>query len=136
MRVEESVDIARPAETVWDLVADPSNEPCWCRKVKAVKAVGDRRWRVVHKPVPLQPAAELTVEHPEEDAASLLRVEYRLVPSADGTRFTQISDFEWKQLPSILHRPFARGVRPDMRRQLQALKGVLEQARMSGAWLR
>jgi len=57
MRVEESVAIARPAETVWDFVSNPSNEPRWCRKVKAVESVGDRRWRVVHKPVLLRPAA-------------------------------------------------------------------------------
>jgi len=139
MRVEESVVIARPAETVWDFVSNPSNEPRWCRKVKAVEPVGDRRWRVVHKPVPLRPAAELMVEHLElmppqrltmleEDAVSVFRVEYRLIPGPTGTRFTQVSDFGWKQLPRILHRPFARGVRRDMRRQLQALKRVLEQA--------
>ncbi len=139
MRVEESVAIARPVETVWDFVSNPSNEPRWCRKVKAVESVGDRRWRVVHKPVPLRPAAELMVEHLErtppqrltmleEDAASVFRVEYRLVPGPTGTRFTQVSDFEWKKLPRILRRPFARGVRRDMRRQLQALKRVLEQA--------
>jgi len=139
MPVEESVVIARPAETVWDLVSNPSNEPRWCRKVKAVEPVGDRCWRVVHKPVPLRPAAELMVEHLElippqrltmleEDAASVVRVEYRLVRAPTGTRFTQVSDFEWKQLPRILHPPFARGVRRDMRRQLQALKRILEQA--------
>jgi len=74
----------------------------------------------------LTPPQRLTML--EEDAASVFRVEYRLVPGPTGTRFTQVSDFEWKELPRILHRPFARGVRRDMRRQLQALKRVLEQA--------
>lgn len=131
--------IARPAETVWDFVSNPSNEARWCRKVKAVEPVGNRRWRVVHKPVPLRPATELMVEHLEltppqrltmleEDAASVFRVEYRLLPGPTGTRFTQVRNFEWKELPHILHRPFARGVRRDMRRQLQALKRILEQA--------
>lgn len=139
MRVEESVEIARPIETVWDFVADPSNEPRWCRKVKTVESVCDRRWRVVHKPVPLRPPTELMVEHLErtppqrltmleEDAVSVFRVEYRLVLSPTGTRFTQVSDFEWKDLPRFLHGPLARGVRRDIRGQLRALKRVLEKA--------
>jgi uncharacterized protein YndB with AHSA1/START domain len=43
MRVEESVDIARPPEDVWAYVVDPANDPRWCRKVKSVRRVGDRR---------------------------------------------------------------------------------------------
>jgi len=89
--------------------------------------------------VPLRPAAELMVEHLEltplqrltmleEDAASVFRVEYRLDGVLSETRFTQVSDFEWKKLPRILHRPFAGGVRRDMRQQLKALKRVLEHA--------
>jgi hypothetical protein len=80
---------------------------------------------------------ELTLEqlelHPperlrlrEEDEASVFDVEYRLERSAAGTRFTQISDFEWKRLPRLLHGTFARGVRRDVRAQLRALKRLLE----------
>jgi hypothetical protein len=43
-----------------------------------------------------------------------------------GTRFTQLSEFEWKKLPRVLHGTFARGVRRDVRGQLQALKRLLE----------
>ena len=50
----------------------------------------------------------------------------RLEPSATGTRFTQISEFEWKRLPRILHGTFERGVRRDIRGQLRALKQLLE----------
>ena len=80
---------------------------------------------------------ELTVEHLEvappsrltlrqEDEASIFDVEYRLAPSEEGTRFMQISEFEWKKLPRFLHGTFARGVRRDVRGQLQALKRLLE----------
>src|SRR5439155_14495168 len=33
VRVEESVEIARSPQEVWALVADPLNDPRWCRKV-------------------------------------------------------------------------------------------------------
>jgi uncharacterized protein YndB with AHSA1/START domain len=136
-RVEESVVIARSPEFVWVFVADPLNDSRWCPKVKSVEPAGDRRWRVVHKPVPFRPPMELTVEHlvlrppesltlREEDDASVFDVEYRLEPSGDGTRFTQVSSFAWKRLPRVLHGTFERGVRRDLRRQLQALKRVLE----------
>jgi len=62
----------------------------------------------------------------EEDEASVFHVEYRLEPSSTGTRFTQISEFEWKKLPRVLHGTFARGVRRDVRGQLRALKRLLE----------
>ena len=51
---------------------------------------------------------------------------YRLEPSGAGTRFTQISEFEWKKLPRLLHGTFERGVRRDVRGQLDALKCLLE----------
>lgn len=62
----------------------------------------------------------------EEDDASIFHVEYRLEPSEEGTRFAQISEFEWKKLPRFLQGTFARGVRRDVRGQLQALKRLLE----------
>jgi hypothetical protein len=120
------------------LVADPAKDPRWCRKVRAVARVGERRWTVTHKPVPLRPALQISVEQlevqppsrltlREEDEVSVFRVEYRLEPSATGTRFTQISEFEWKKLPRALHRTFARGVRRDVRGQLRAVKRLLAQ---------
>jgi hypothetical protein len=122
---------------VWAFVSDPANDPRWCSKVQSVEPAGDARWRVLHKPVPLRPPIELMLEHlelrpaerlalREEDEVSVFEVEYRLEPSGAGTRFTQISDFEWKKLPRVLHRAFARGVRGDVRRQLRALKRLLE----------
>lgn len=137
MRIEASIEITCPLEQVWETVADPQNDLSWCPKVKSVKAAGDRRWRVMHKPVPLRPAVELAVEQleldppkrlklREEDEASVFDVEYRLEATADGTRFTQVSEFEWKRLPRMLHGFAARGVKRDVRGQLRELKRLLE----------
>ena len=119
------------------MIADPLNDPRWCRKVESVEAAGHGRWTVSHKPVPLRPPMELMLEHEEleppsrlvlreEDEVSIFSVEYRLEPSEGGTRFTQISEFEWKKLPRVLHGTFARGVRRDVRGQLRALKQLVE----------
>ena len=61
----------------------------------------------------------------QEDDASVFDVEYRLEPVAVGTQFTQVSEFTWKKLPRFLHRTFEKGVRRDLRNQLQALRQVL-----------
>jgi hypothetical protein len=122
---------------VWDLIIDPANDPLWCRKVKSVAQIAPGRWTVVHKPVPLRPAVELTVEHliseapsrltmREEDDVSIFKVEYRLHPSGIGTSLTQVSEAEWKKLPPFLHPVFARGVDRDVRDQLACLKTLLE----------
>jgi hypothetical protein len=119
------------------VVVDPLNDPRWCPKVKQVDPTGERRWRVLHKPVPLRPAAELTVEQVEvdpprrlrlreEDDASVFDVEYRLEPAGEGTRFTQVSEIEWKKLPRFLHGTFKRGVQRDLQRQLRELKDLVE----------
>jgi len=139
MRVEESIEVGRPPEAVWDVVSDPSNDPRWCPKVRSVTADGPHRWTVVHRPVPLRPPLALTLERVEaeppsrlrlreEDETAVFAVEYRLEPTATGTRFTQTSDFEWKRLPRWLQRLFARGVRRDVRAQLRALKDEVERA--------
>lgn len=102
-----------------------------------MEQTGPRRWTVVHKPLPLRPPVELSIEQieldapsrltmREEDDSSVINVEYRLAATSIGTRFTQVSDFEWKTLPRVLHKPFALGVRRDVRGQLRELKRVLE----------
>ena len=138
MRVEESITIARPPDEVWAFVADHANDPAWCSKVKSVERAGERRWRVMHKPIPMRPPLELTVEQREvdpptrltlhqEDEGSVFDVEYRLVPEGAGTRFTQASEFEWKSLPRPMQLFLRGGVRRDVRNQLKALKRRLEQ---------
>jgi hypothetical protein len=137
MRVEESVHIDRGPEDVWAFLVDHGNDPAWCRKVKSVEPAGARRWTVTHKPVPLRPPMTLALEQLEADAPTRLKlreeddfsvfeVTYRLDPVDQGTRFTQISEFEWMKLPGFLHKLFNHGVRRDIRGQLRDLKRVLE----------
>ena len=89
-----------------------------------------------HKPVPLRPPLELSLEQIEldaplrlvirqEDETSVFDVEYRLDPVPGGTRFTQVSDFTWKKLPRFLQGTFERGVRRDLRKQLECLCQLL-----------
>jgi uncharacterized protein YndB with AHSA1/START domain len=136
MRVEESIELPQTPEDVWEFVADPMNDPLWCPKVQSVEPRGEGRWVVTHKPVPLRPPMELSLEHVEldrprrlvlreEDEASVFEVEYRLEPVASGTVFTQLSEFSWKKLPRFLHLLFGHGVRRDLRRQLRSLRDVL-----------
>lgn len=101
-------------------MVDHSNDPRWCNKIRSVEQTGERMWTVTQKPVPLRPTMILALEHleadapkflklREEDDVSVFNVTYRLEADEQGTRFTQISEFEWKKLPSVLHRTFARG---------------------------
>ena len=137
MRVEETVEIDRSPDDVWAFVADHRNDPLWCKKVKSVQAAGASRWTVMHKPVRLRPPMSLALEQREadpprflklreEDESSVFDVTYRLHGGELGTRFTQVSEFEWKKLPRFLHKTFERGVRRDVRAQLRDLKRVLE----------
>jgi uncharacterized protein YndB with AHSA1/START domain len=136
-RVAETVAVTRPPEAVWAVVADPHNDPRWCRAVRSVEVVDERRWRVVHKPIPLRPARRLELEHVQvepprrlllrqEDAAALSYIEYRLEATRTGTLFTQVSQFAWKGVPRQLHGTFERAVRREVRRQLQALGALLD----------
>ena len=131
------MEIARSPGDVWAFVVDHLNDPLWCGKVKSVEPRGQRSWRVMHKPVPLRPAVELSLEQlaadppsrltmRQEDSASVFHVEYLLQPIPTGTRFTQVSEFEWKRLPRVLRKTFERGVRRDVRRQLRDLQGALD----------
>ena len=137
VRIEEHVEIMRSQPEVWDFVAEPLNDPQWCSKVKAVEPSGSNRWSVWHRPVPFRPPVSLTVEHliveppnrltvREEDDAGVFNVEYRLDATESGTRFTQMSECEWKRLPKLLRPIYDRGTRRDVRAQLRSLKTVLE----------
>lgn len=136
-RVEEPIRIPLPPDEVWGVVADPTNDLAWCRKVKSVHVMDERQWQVMHKPMPLRPPRELELKQLEaepphrlalrqEDAAAVFDVEYRLEPTETGTRFTQVSEVAWKTLPRALHGTFGRAVRREVRGQLWRLKTLLE----------
>jgi hypothetical protein len=76
------------------------------------------------EPLKAEPPHQMRLR--EEDEVSVFDVEYLLEPTPSGTRFTQVSNFEWKKLPRILHGVFRHGVRRDVRGQLRELKRLLE----------
>ncbi len=142
MRIGASIEIARPAEEVWALIADPRNDPQWCDHVISVEQVAgdgpelDARYDVVHRPIRLRGPKSLSMavteyEPPrrmglrEEDDDAIFEVTYELAKSGAGTRLTQTDDIEWKipfPGPQIGRLWVNRGIRY----QLAALKRVLE----------
>src|SRR6516225_140111 len=68
MEVARSIEIFRPIDEVFALVADARNDPKWCPKViSAVQLVGNgpgrgARYEVVHRPLPMRPPSKMTVE--------------------------------------------------------------------------
>lgn len=137
MRVAETIEIACSPAAVWAVVADPCNDPDWCRKVRSVEAVDGRRWQARHKPIPVRPARDLLVTHiavdaprrlvaEQEDLAGVFEIEYRLEATPAGTRFTQVSRFEMEDVPRVLHPAFGWAVRHEVRSQLRALRDLVE----------
>jgi len=142
VEVERSVGIAMPVADVFAFVADPANDPQWCRKLISVEQVeGDGsgpggRWRVVHRPVPIGAARTMDyrclawdpphrIEWREDDGTDVLLVTYALSAEAGDTRIEQHDDAQLGA-PSFLH-PFMKiGIGHDLAGQLKRLKQLLE----------
>jgi uncharacterized protein YndB with AHSA1/START domain len=142
MRIEKTVMIDRPLEKVWEYIADSRNDPQWCDKVMSVNQVTgdgpgpDASYRMVHRPVRLKQAKEMTVtveefDPPrrlrvrEEDDDSVFYVTYDLESAGAGTRLTQRDQVEWR-IPGS-QRPIARWIAGrDIKNQFSTLKRLLE----------
>ena len=143
MRVERSIEIGRPPEEVFAVVADMRRDPEWCKRVLLCEQVeGDgpgagARYRAVHRPQRLRKPLDLDVrveslDRPramrlrEQDSDGVFNVSYALRPSgAGGTHITQRSDVELS-LPRFLH-PIGRfEIRRHLGEQLAALKKLVE----------
>jgi uncharacterized protein YndB with AHSA1/START domain len=140
--IERTIVIERPAQEIWEYVADPRNDPQWCDKVRSVEQVegegpgSGARYAVMHRPIPMKRAKELAVTVEEFDPPSRMRIReedddgvfdvtYELEPAGDGTRLTQRDRIEWK-IPRF-QQPLARRlVTRDVANQLAALKRRLE----------
>jgi uncharacterized protein YndB with AHSA1/START domain len=141
MTVETAVTIARSPEEVFAFLADPRNDPAWCDRVRSVEQIGPGEYRVMHKPLRIQPRPyELRMRLLESDPPRRLRweendrdgtllVDYELASTADGTRFTQRTDLSGLK-PHV--RFLARRTIPrHIAEQAHALKHCLEHPRAS-----
>jgi uncharacterized protein YndB with AHSA1/START domain len=142
VRIERSIVIDRPVGEVFDFIADPRNDPRWCRKVDSVEQVDGEgpgpgsRYVTIHRPVPLRPARALDhhcvdwtppgrIEWIEDDGVDRFEVTYELEPHAGGTRLIQRSDARLGA-PKLLHPIWRRGIGHDIAGQLRSLKNLLE----------
>ena len=136
MLIEREIEIARPVDEVYEFVADPRNDPLWCRKVKSVEGSGDE-FRVVHRPVPIRPARTLRmrrvsadppsrIQWHQDDGTDVFEVTYELDSTPGGTRFRQRSDATVGAVPRFLHPLWRHGICRDVARQLRDLKRTLE----------
>jgi uncharacterized protein YndB with AHSA1/START domain len=141
-KIEQTVVIERPVESVWAYIADGRNDRQWCEKVVSVEQIsGDgpgpnASYRVIHRPVRLRKPKKLvvTVEEfnpprrlrlREEDDDGVFSVTYDLEPVGKATRLTQRDQIEWRI--SRFQAPIARRmVSRDIANQFSALKRLLE----------
>jgi uncharacterized protein YndB with AHSA1/START domain len=104
MTAETTITIRRSPQDVFAFLADPRNDPLWCTRVRCVEPAGNGEYRVLHKPLRIQPKPyELRMRLLDSDPPHRLRweetdrdgtlvVDYVLSPAPDGTRFTQRTD--------------------------------------------
>jgi uncharacterized protein YndB with AHSA1/START domain len=142
MKIEATIEIARPPEEVWALIADPRNDPQWCDHVVSVEQIAgdgpglEARYDVVHQPIRLRgpkPLSMVVTDYDpprrmsfrEQDSDAVFVVTYLLAESGSGSSLTQVDEIEWKLPfpgPQIGRLMVNRGIRG----QLAALKRVLE----------
>jgi uncharacterized protein YndB with AHSA1/START domain len=140
-RLEYTIDIDRPIDEVFDVVADPCHDHRWCPRVGegrqvagSTPAVG-ARYELEHHPslqrrhtrrieiVELErPSRVVSIQ--EDDVASFT-ISYLLRATAGGTQLTQRDEIDWRI--SALARPIGkRIVSRHIGDQLSSLKRLLE----------
>ena len=137
MEIARSIEIERPVDAVFAFVADPRNDPRWCRKVKSVELVREGHYAVVHKPVPGKPERQMELtrvafdpprrlEWREDDGTDVFEVTYELEVVGGRTRLTQRS-VATLGAPRLLHPIYRAGIGRDIAKQLEELKKLLEE---------
>ncbi len=143
MRVEHSVDIARPVERVFAYTSDPENDPAWAGAKSQVRrlsagptVVGSRHRervsfmgrRIDHsvEVVDLQPNASITWRDDDGPAPGTIVYGYRAV--GDGTCFTLRLDVELGGALALAEPLVRRTADQQVQADLAALRRVLEGA--------
>lgn len=137
MEIVREIEIERERPDVFAFVADPRNDPRWCRKVKSVERISADAYAVVHKPVPGKPERrmEMTrvasepprrIQWRENDGTDVFLVTYELEEPREGATLIRQRSQATLGAPRILHGLYRFGIGRDIARQLRALKGLLE----------
>ena len=144
IRVEESIEIAAPADRVWDLVMDPHRHDEWVTAHREARGVPDRdlrtgdsyeqrlclagrsfdvEWTLVESEEPR--VAVWSAEGPKGSRAD---VRYELSGSNGTTRFDYLNEFELPggALGRVGKRVAGGPARRQARKSLRRLKSALE----------
>ncbi len=135
IKVEETVEIGRPAEEVFAYVTDPENLATWAGVVVEVRKDGGDRFTLVQKFLGrrFETPCEVVVSEPNR------RFVYRstggpipltftctLEPSGTGTHFTQEGEGEPGSFFGLVGPLFERAAKRQVRHDVETLKDVLE----------
>ncbi|MDX1619971.1 MAG: SRPBCC family protein [Nitriliruptorales bacterium] len=143
MRIEQHIDIDRPAPEVFEVIRNPNNDPRWCPTVHhSTQVKGDGPtvgavYEQVHKPGPAKPT-ELTVELLEIEAPHHLRlrsvddlawfdVHYHLEElPGERTRLTQVDETHFQGFAKLLQPIMWLAINSGIKKQFRELKQLLE----------
>ena len=142
MRVEESIEIDRPLNEVFNYVSDARNYPNWMahalevrtdaprppregdRFMLAIRSVG-RRFETTHERTSCEPDRRVT-DQAVGGPIPGHRWHSTFEETPDGTRFTRSVEVESSGLLKLLEPLQKRSAERQLRKDLQTLKDVLE----------
>jgi Polyketide cyclase / dehydrase and lipid transport len=139
--IEISVELPVSCAAVWAVVGDPLNDPLWCPRVLDAEQIAGNgpgegaRYRSRHRPIP-GPAStqliEITAWEPAAHRRSVsvtpdgeLAVEYTLVDTSGGCRFTERDTFRLTAARRPLRPVFLAVKRRRIRQQVDCLAELL-----------
>jgi uncharacterized membrane protein len=135
IKVEETVEIDRPADEVFAYVANPENLPTWTGVVLEVRKDGGDRFTLVQKFLGrrFETPCEVTASEPNRQYVYRstggpipYTFSYTLEPSGAGTRLTHTGEGEPGSFFSLVGPLFERAAKRQFRHDLETLKDLLE----------
>ncbi|MDQ3611909.1 MAG: SRPBCC family protein [Actinomycetota bacterium] len=146
MRIEHSVEIARPVEQVFAYTSDPENDPAWAGAKADVRRISEgptvvgsshretvsflgRRIDHTVEVADLEPDTSITWR--DEHGPAPGTVVYAYEPVGEGTRFTLRLDVDLGGLLALAEPLVTRAGDQRVQADLTALKDVLESAHRS-----
>jgi uncharacterized membrane protein len=135
IKVEDTVEINRPADEVFRYVSDPDNLPTWAGVVVEVRRDGGDRFTLVQKFLGrrFETPCEVIASEPSRrhvfrstGGPIPLTFTYILEPSGAGTRFTQTGEGEPGSFFGLVGPLFEKAAKRQVHHDLETLKDVLE----------